>query len=85
MRVHQGSHPHSQDNRHILHPQSALMPLLSRATTLWAMVAIILQYINVSDQHLYTLNLRSIICQLHLNNSQGESCIFFSCTYFTTT
>ena len=34
-----------------------------------AMVVIILQYINVSNQHMFTLNLYNVICQLYLNKA----------------
>ena len=34
-----------------------------------AMVVIILQYISVSNQHVYTLNLHKVICQLYFNKA----------------
>ena len=37
-----------------------------------AMVVIILQYINVSNKHLYILNLHNVICQLYLNKTREK-------------
>lgn len=33
-------------------------------------MAIIPQYVNVSDQMLHTLNLHNVICQLYFNNEK---------------
>ena len=38
------------------------------------MVAL-LQYANVSNQHVYTLNLHNVACQLHLEETNKNPCI----------
>lgn len=44
-------------------------------------VIIILQYINVSNKHMYTLNLHAIICKLYLNKARKNISIstFVNC------